>query len=1238
MTPLNYRGLLPIAVLGWVVLIGAGGGMAPLAAGELSAEGSGSRPFVRTQGRPAAAALASRPDGLQSLRKAEVRRTYAELPLSFEPNRGQAGHQVRFLSRGPGYSYLLLDRELVFQFQSGGSPPESRLAEATGAMSALSMRLVNGKPRPGIHGEKPLRSKSHYLRGTDPKQWQVNVPTFSRVRYQRVYPGIDLVFYGNGRRLEFDFELDAGVDPGAIRLHFTGSGDIPAHPGLSLDEQGNLILPEDLRLMRPLAFQEENGVRQEVSVQYELGGGGEVGFRLGRYDTDRPLVIDPVLTYSASGIGGLAVAVDREGNAYVTGIANPAFLTSADAFQSLHSEGECYDGPNLVRCPDVLLAKLNAEGTELVYSTFLGGSGFEYGYGVAVDVHGNAYLTGTTNSPDFPVSPQAWQSTLPNEHCPSSFQGLACNSAFVAKVNSTGAGLLYSTFLGGEEGGLGGNGIAVDHAGCAYVTGDRADEGFVAKLHPEGMSLSYFKSGVGGTGIALDSQANAYLTGRSGNDSYVTKLGPEGAEVLYNFRLGGSYVSYEALPQEVEAITGIAVDGQGHAFVTGYTAYQDFPTTAGAFSETAPGAGICDNSLCLDAFVSKLNPEGTELVYSTYLGGSSIDYSNGVGVDSRGNAYVTGATLSSDFPMTQSVGSSEGQIFVSKLNPAGTELVYSVRAGTGSSHEGGSGLSVSPQGSVYTTGQAGPDVPVTPGAYEASEGNGAFVARLFDNSEVFIPIVLSVSGLNNSHYSSELTLTNRGTNLATLDFTYTASIGSGSGTAQDTLPAGQQRIVPDAIRYLRELGIPIPDSGNQGGTLVVRFSGLNSESEGSVTVRTTTPVADGRIGLAYSAVSTGFHHTTYLCGLRHNDEDRSNLAIQHMGVPSSGEIILRLTVFSGDPLNPGAFVLPDQTLQPGGFHQIGRVLRSHGLSLENGYVRIEKVQGTAPYFAYAVINDQASSDGSFITPAPENAAVAGTGWTLPVIVDAASFSSELVVTNWSESSNTVGFSVLSDGVENPELTHFFSLQPQEQLILPDIVNWLRLQGLAGLGAEGESFSGSLFVTSEGDQGRSLFVGARTSARVEGNRYGFFQTAVPYGDSHHSPAWVYGLQQDDEHRTDLGLANTGELSDEASIFRIEIYDGETGLPVRSEEEEEEEEEEEAREEQEEVEEVVVVEVESRQLVLIESILEQYAPDTLQGYARISRVSGSNPFLAFAVVRDGSQPGQRTGDGAFIYGVP
>ncbi len=1224
MTPLNCRRLLAKTALGWAVLIGAGCGTAPLSAGELEAEQQGLRPFDRIRGATPTAAPKSLSDVPQVIRKAQVRRTFGELPLSFEPNRGQAGDGVRFLSRGPGYSYLMLDRELVFQFQSGEFPGGSRPPAEMGAISALRMRLVNGKPRPGIHGENRLPSWSHYLRGRDPQQWRLNVPTYSRVRYLQVYPGIDLIFYGNGRRLEFDFRLEAGVEADAIHLHFEGTGEITTHPGLTLDEQGNLILPGDLRLMRPLAFQETGGVRQEVSVQYQLGDNGEVGFRLGAYDRDRPLVIDPVLTYSAGGIGGLAVAVDREGNAYLTGIANPAFLTSDGAAQSLHSEGECYDGPNLVRCPDVLLAKLNAEGTELIYSTFLGGSGFEYGYAVAVDSQGNAYLTGTTNSSDFPVSSDAWQSTLSSEQCASDPSGGFCNSAFVTKVNATGTALLYSTFLGGSEGGLGGNGIDVDAHGSAYVTGDDADGGFVAKLHPEGTSLLYSVQGLGGTGVALDSRNNAYLSGRNGNESYVAKLDPEGTETLYSFRLGGTSVSFDASPQELEAITGIAVDAQGYAYVTGYTAYQDFPTTSGAFSETAPGAGICGRSLCLDAFVSKLNREGTELVYSTYLGGSSIDYANGVGVDLHGNAYVTGVTLSSDFPETRSLGSSDGQIFVSKLDPRGEELVYSVRAGSGDSSEGGSGLWVSPRGSAYITGQAGSDFTLTDGAYQASEGNGAFVARLHDDAEVFVPMVLSTTESDGAAVSSELTLSNRGTQPATLEFTYTPALGEGSGTATDQLAAGRQRILPDAIDYLRELGVSIPDSGSQGGSLSVRFSGLNSESEGAVAVRTTRTVGGVRSGWAYPGVSTGFHQTVYLCGLRHDDADRTSVAVQNLGSEDSGDITLRLTVISGDPGNSGSFVLPDETLAPGAFRQIEDVLLADELTLEHGYVRIEKVEGQAPFYAYALLTDEGGSDSSFIAPAPEYATVGRNGQTLLAVEKTARFDSELVVTNWSELWGVVRFSVVAESTQNPLGARLVAVRPREQIIVPGFVSWLHNESgglpgyFPGLGAPDEDFSGSIFVTFDGvGEDTGYYVGARNSILDDGSRNAFVHAAVPYGDSYHSPAWVYGLRQDPEKRTDLGIVNTGELGDETSLFSVEIYDGETGMLAHT---------------------IEDVELEARESIRLESILEEMASGTQQGYVRVSRTSGSNPFVAFAVVTDGIGNGQTSGDAFFIYGVP
>ena len=208
------------------------------------------------------------------------------------------------------------------------------------------------------------------------------------------------------------------------------------------------------------------------------------------------------------------------------------------------------------------------------------------------------------------------------------------------------------------QGGVGGNGIVVDSRGNAYITGDKPTQGFVAKLDQYGTSIIYSLDGIGGTAIALDLDSNVYLTGKHQDKSYITKLDTEGTQIIYSFQLGGTYVPYDALPQEVEAITGIAVDESGYAYVTGYTAYEDFPTTPGVLFETAPGAGICDNSLCRDGFLSKLNIEGTDLVYSTYFGGSAIDYINGVAVDSFGNVYLTGVTLSPDFPVTEIFGSS----------------------------------------------------------------------------------------------------------------------------------------------------------------------------------------------------------------------------------------------------------------------------------------------------------------------------------------------------------------------------------------------------------------------------------------------------------------------------------------------------------------------------------------------------------------------------------------------------
>jgi hypothetical protein len=486
------------------------------------------------------------------------------------------------------------------------------------------------------------------------------------------------------------------------------------------------------------------------------------------------------------------------------------------------------------------------------------------------------------------------------------------------------------------------------------------------------------------------------------------------------------------------------------------------------------------------------------------------------------------------------------------------------------------------------------------------------------SSTIFVPIVLSAAGLNNSFFTSELSVVNRGSTNATLDFEYIASFGQGSGAVTDSLPAGQQRIVKDAIAYLRTLGLPIPSSGSQGGTLRVNFSGLSAVSDGAVSVRTTTVAPTGRAGLAYAGISLSQGLTTpaYIPGLRQNSTDRSNIALQNLGGPFEGNITLRVTVFSGDATNPQINHLSTVVLPPGGFQQISGILES--VSLVNGYVRVERVSGTAPYFAYGVINDQSNSDGSFIPPILDRSLTGKTRLTLPVVVETSAFSSEFVATNWSSTKKTLDCRFVADGVQTADSTAHFqiTINPSEQLILPDFVQYLRTHAVPGIGPKGPSYVGPLFATASIGDLSGISLAARTSTPGGGGRYGLFYSSVPNGSASVSTAWVYDLQQDAESRSNLALVNTGERDGSSCTFQIDLFDGNTGGPVGS----------------------LGVSLDAGNWAQIGTILAHFAPGTTQGYARITRTAGNNPFIAYGVINDGNQPGVRTGDGAFLAGAP
>ena len=333
-----------------------------------------------------------------------------------------------------------------------------------------------------------------------------------------------------------------------------------------------------------------------------------------------------------------------------------------------------------------------------------------------------------------------------------------------------------------------------------------------------------------------------------------------------------------------------------------------------------------------------------------------------------------------------------------------------------------------------------------------------------------------------------------------------------------------------------------------------------------------------------------------------------------MGAPEEGAITLRTTVYSGDSTDTNARVLEDMELEPGGFHQYSGLLGVLGVPAQ-GYVKVERVEGRAPFYAYGVINDQANSDGSFVFPVTASSLEATAGQTLPVIVETSEFTSELTVTNFSEEPRRLDFEFVAEGIEGDDKTASFTmtLEAGQQEIIAEVVEELRREEVAGLGSGKGALAGAVFARAvEGDMS-GVVIGARTGSEGGGGQYSVFYNAVPEGAAFTEEAWVDGLQQNQENRSNLALVNTGQVDESASVFHLEIYDGETGLLAET---------------------VVTQPIPARGWHQINGILGSYAPETRQGYVRIEKVSGENPFLAYGVVNDGGAPGQRSGDGAYL----
>jgi Beta-propeller repeat len=717
---------------------------------------------------------------------------YGKLPMGFEENLGQTNSEVRFLSHGQGYQLFLTAQEAVLQVRSSKPldfSPRHRLESSKilrarkqqGTTSVVRMRIAGANPRLQIAGMNQLPGKSNYFIGSDSKNWRTDVSSYARVKYSDVYPGIDLVFYGNQRKLEYDYMIAPGADPKAIALDVTGARK------LRIDANGNLMMAVsggDVVLQKPLAYQDVNGSRQEVASNYILSGDHRISLSVGDYDHNKELVVDPVLNYSTylggSNLGDVAfgIAVDGSGDAYVAGLTySPTFPTTGNAYDGTPTAATTASG-------SVFMTELDPTGATELYSTYLGGSGGEIAYGIAVDTASptNVYVTGQTFSADFPIV---------NGYITTN----AGSTGYVSKFTPTLSGvssLVYSSYVAGPNGDYG-NAIAADASQNAYITGitfstgintasayqtsptDSADgNAFLTRIDTtqSGANSLIYSTYLGGNGANVNFNVNsltfadqgygvavgssvAYVIGSTSSTNFPIVNGFQSSPAVGNVegtvfvsaidttQSGAASLTYSTyLSGEVfEDGYAIALGPSSVAYATGLTDSTQFPITTGAFQTTYLGAG---SSTAFVSLIDTTKSGASSLTYSTYLGGNNGDAGQGIQADSAGNAYVAGATSSltppntvptaGAFPLTPGALQTNstntlGDAFVSEISPNGNgsaDLVYSTifgGNGNNATPDRAYGIALDAGNNAYIAGQvASTDFPVypNPGAFQTS--------------------------------------------------------------------------------------------------------------------------------------------------------------------------------------------------------------------------------------------------------------------------------------------------------------------------------------------------------------------------------------------------------------------------------------------------------------------------------------------------------------------------------------
>jgi hypothetical protein len=725
--------------------------------------------------------------------KKTVSEGLGRMALSFEENRGQTDAEVRYLARSPYYTLFLTDKEAVFRFrkQKGGKVNRD----------VLRMQFNNADSSPAVEAAGKLETTSSYFIGDDESNWHRGLQNFDRVNYRGIYEGIDAVFYGEQKALEYDFIVAPNRDPGVISLSFAGARDT------KIDSDGSLVLKmknETVRFGAPVSYQDTENGRQPVASRYVLDGAGKIGFKMGDYDTSKPLVIDPKLIFSTylggntefidivEGTGDAVNGVDADaaGSVYITGNTDSTdFPVSANAFldeMELRGDDACLiAGP--LPCGDAFVTKINATGNAILYSTYLGGHNSDAGFGIAVDGSGRAYVTGGTdpfNAGDFCINPYLFPTKNPYQNKPC--YGLRRDSdGFFTVLTTGGDDLVYSTYFGGGDEDQA-NAIAIDSAGNAYIAGettsrnlpmknefqadlandhDTINDAFIAKFNPaeSGNDSLLYASYLGGSGddtalgIAVDNVGNAYVVGSTSSNNLATKA-PGGAPLRASFNGG----SFDGFISKIDATSATGANSLvylsyfGGSGIDVVNAVAVEPATQRAHitgrSDNATGFPLLNqfdgNAIATDAFVAKLNADGTALFYSSFLGSNSFDEGRGIAIDAANNVYLTGKTLSTGFPNInafQTVNNGGGDAFVTKLSAvavaARPKILYSSflggTGGGGNGRDEGNGIALDGKGNVYIGGlTTSPTFPTTPGALKTAApgiiaGNSdGFVAKV----------------------------------------------------------------------------------------------------------------------------------------------------------------------------------------------------------------------------------------------------------------------------------------------------------------------------------------------------------------------------------------------------------------------------------------------------------------------------------------------------------------------------